>query len=165
MKKLILSGAIIGILLAATSYYILAIQSNIIGNTPLEIRIRKGDTWGDVHVQLTETGQIRMPNLLNPVVQLLKYDRYIKPGRYVLEPGMSTLSMIRKLRSGAQTPVNLTLNNITFLHQLAGRVSAQLDIDSTALAQQLYNTETAASFGFNKENFATMFVCNTYSMF
>jgi UPF0755 protein len=101
LKKFFLSGVIFGLILVAVSYYVLSVQSNLIGKEPLEIKIRKGDTWGDVHFQLTETGQILMPNLLDPVVKLLKYDRYIKPGRYVLEPGISTLTIIRKLRSGA----------------------------------------------------------------
>lgn len=135
------------------------------GDESIELKIRNGDTWSSVQGHLTATNRIKHPKLLEPVARVMKYDRLIKPGRYVLEPNMSILNVIRKLRSGDQTPINLTLNNITFLHQLAGRVSRQIDVDSTELADALTDEAVASSFGFNKENFGVMFLCNTYSMF
>lgn len=154
-----------GLLCAFALYYLTAISPAIRGDDSIEIKIRKGDTWPSVREQLTSSDKIKHPALLEPIVRALKYDKLIKPGRYVLESGMSTLKIIRKLRSGDQTPVNLTLNNITFLHQLAGRVSKQIDIDSAALANTLSDEAVARSFGFNQENFGVMFLCNTYSMF
>jgi UPF0755 protein len=165
VKRILFFLFTIASLSVGTFYYLLALSPAIEGNASTEIKIRKSDTWTSVSQQLTSSNKIKHPFLLELAARVLKYDKLIKPGRYVLESGMSTLTIIRKLRSGNQTPVNLTLNNITFLHQLSGRVSRQLDIDSTELANTLVNDSIAFSFGFNKENFGVMFLCNTYSMF
>jgi UPF0755 protein len=165
VKRILFLLFTIGLLSIGVMYYLIAISPAFKGDEPIEIKIRKGDAWSSVRSQITSSNKFKHPSLLEPVVKMLKYDKLIKPGRYVLEPDMSILKIIRKLRSGDQTPVKLTLSNITFLHQLAGRVSKQIDIDSTALANTLTDETIARSFGLNKENFGVMFLCNTYSMF
>ncbi len=51
--------------------------------------------------------------------------------------------VIRLLRSGNQTPVNLTFNNMRTSENLAGRISQQLMIDSLKLLNALNDTANA----------------------
>ena len=46
------------------------------------------------------------------VAQMMEYTHNVKPGRYVLEDGMSTRSLISLLRSGNQKPVRFYLCEI-----------------------------------------------------
>jgi len=146
-------------------FYLSFIAIVLEGEQPIEVLIRKGDSYASVETQLTTSNELQYGFLLKPIAKALKYDAYVKPGRYLIQPGSTILDIIRKLRSGNQDAVNVTLNNITFLHQLAGKVAAKLDIDSTELANNLYNLEVAQQYGFAKESFAAMFLCNTYSFF
>lgn len=165
LKKFLFAILLVGIAIGAGFYYLANVASALKGDEPIEVLIRKGDAYSSVEAQLTNSNELQYGFLLKPVAKALKYDLYVKPGRYVVQPGSTILDIIRKLRSGNQDAINVTLNNITFLHQLAGKVAAKLDIDSTELSNAFYDSDIAQKYGFSKESFAAMFLCNTYSFF
>ena len=53
-------------------------------------------------------------------------------GAYRVDDGMSMLDLARHIRSGQQTPVRLTFNNIRTLPELAARVGRTLEADSAS---------------------------------
>jgi UPF0755 protein len=165
LKKLLFLILVVGMVAALTFYYLINVAPALKGDEKIEVLIRKGDSFANVEAQLTNSPDLKYGFLLRPVAKALKYDLYVKPGRYLIQPGSSIFEIIRKLRSGNQDAINVTLNNITFLHQLAGKVAAKLDIDSTDLANTIYDSSIAQKYGFSKESFAAMFLCNTYSFF
>ena len=89
----------------------------------------------------------------------------IKPGRYELKAGISNKSLINLFRSGNQTPVQVTFNTIRTAKDLAGKVSQQIEADSTDLYALLTNEEFANSYGFNRNTFLTLFLPNTYEFY
>jgi UPF0755 protein len=93
-----------------------------------------------------------------------EYPSMVKPGRYQLKPGMNTNEVVNMLRSGNQSPVNLTFNNIRFPEQLAGVVSRYIEPDSMALMTVL-SPEYALRYGFSPETYRAMFIPNTYQFF
>ena len=46
------------------------------------------------------------------LARLMKYDQKIIPGCYALKTNMNNWEAIQLLRSGQQTPVNITFNNV-----------------------------------------------------
>ena len=90
------------------------------------------------------------------------YPNKVRPGRYRIEPGLSTNALVDRLRSGEQEPVRLTLTNIKWMHELAGRVAQRLECDSLELLEQLRSEEVASRYGFTRANFIGMFVPDTY---
>ena len=46
------------------------------------------------------------------VAKVLGYQESVKPGLYTIPAKMSNLNLVRLLRSGGQTPVKLTFNNV-----------------------------------------------------
>ncbi|MDW8205909.1 MAG: endolytic transglycosylase MltG [Cytophagales bacterium] len=101
------------------------------------------------------------------VAKLLNYqnERRIKPGRYLIKSGMNNLTVVRKLRSGAQDPVRVTFNNIRLKKDLAGRLTRHLIADSARLLQMLNDPSIAAAYGFDTATITTMFIPNTYEMY
>jgi UPF0755 protein len=89
----------------------------------------------------------------------------VKTGRYAIEDGITMPDLIRKLRSGSQTPIKLTFNNIRTIESLAGRLSSQLMVDSISILEVLRDTTLAAKYGFNEQTFGTMFIPNTYEVY
>ncbi|MCO5232023.1 MAG: endolytic transglycosylase MltG [Chitinophagales bacterium] len=131
----------------------------------LEVKIRKGDTWKEVASQFKNDQHIKNFYLMELSAKLLGYDKKVKSGRYVILGDFSAFRTLRKLKSGNQDPVNFVINNITFPSQLAGRVAKKLDIDSTAFLDYIISAENASAFGFDKDNFWSMFLCNSYQLY
>ncbi|NOU48487.1 MAG: endolytic transglycosylase MltG [Bacteroidales bacterium] len=94
-----------------------------------------------------------------------KYPQKIRPGRYVIKNGMSNQQLIDLLRSGAQSPIKLTFNNVRDIKQLAGRISKQIEADSNAILSLLNDKQTVSNMGFTKESLPAMFIPNTYEFY
>lgn len=139
---------------------------NLIKNeSGVEVKIRKGDGWDVVKNQLSGNADVKFSSLINLTAKIFRYDQRIRSGRYVLAKGSSAVDIIRKLRSGNQDPVNFVINNITFPEQLASRAGQKLDIDSTEFLQFIESPENALKYGFNRDNFIAMFLCNSYQLY
>lgn len=95
----------------------------------------------------------------------LKYKSNLKVGRYAIKPGMNVLDAVRLLRSGAQSPVKITFNNIRTKKDLAKRISEQLMMDEISLFAALDNTQICENYGFTTQTIVTMFIPNTYELY
>ena len=93
-----------------------------------------------------------------------KFNKNIKPGRYIVEESMSNNQLINSLRIN-NIPVNVTFNNLERLENLVSVVSKQLELDSLNLINQLLNEEFLKENGFNSNNILSMFVPNSYELF
>ncbi|NDP21553.1 MAG: endolytic transglycosylase MltG [Paludibacter sp.] len=96
---------------------------------------------------------------------LLRYGTKIRPGRYELKKGMNNFQLIRILRSGRQTPVKLSFNNIRTKEQLAGRLGKQLMTDSTSILLLLNDSSFLAGYNLNPNTSVSLFIPNTYEVF
>lgn len=87
----------------------------------------------------------------------------IVPGKYKLEDGMSNDALIDHLRAGnGRLEVRVTFNNIRTLEELSGRLGEQLEPDSADLYSYFSSPEVQSKYGFNSDQFITMFIPNTY---
>lgn len=89
----------------------------------------------------------------------------LKPGRYKLSRGMNNRTLINKIKSGNQEPVNLKYQNLRTKEEFAGYLSKQLEPDSAAFIKLLDSAELVKQFGFTKDDIYTMFIPNTYQMY
>jgi UPF0755 protein len=78
---------------------------------------------------------------------------------------MSANRLINLLKSGSQTPIKLTFNNIRHIEELAVQASKYIEASEQDLLDQLLNPEIAEKYGFNKLNFISMFLPNTYEFY
>lgn len=99
------------------------------------------------------------------VANCLDYKKHIHPGKYLVRKDMSNKDLVLMLRSGKQTPVKLTFNNIRTRDQLAGRLSQELEPDSLQLISLLSDREYLSKFGFTEETVISMFIPNTYELY
>jgi UPF0755 protein len=129
------------------------------------IFIPTGSAYSQVKDSLNIHLLIKKPAVLEWVAARKKYPDLIKPGRYVIDNGISTVGLINLLRSGRQTPVKLTFNNIRNLNQLAGRIGTQLEVDSAQILSFLLDENNYKADGFTKENIIALFIPNTYEIY
>ena len=78
---------------------------------------------------------------------------------------MSCGEVVTMLRGGMQAPLNLRINNIRTIDQLAGRLASQIEADSSTLYRWLASDSVAQNYGFTAESFIAMFIPNTYQVY
>ena len=61
------------------------------------------------------------------------YDKNIRSGRFAIEPGEGTISVLRKLKNGHQEPMRLTIPESRTTDRLAGAIGRKLMMDSLSL--------------------------------
>ena len=169
-KKFIISFFLIAI--GAGSYVVYDLYNRIYqpnvtlhGKQTEFFYIRTGWILQDVVNALYERNYIINRNAFEWVAERKNYRNNVKPGKYLLKEEMSNAQLIDLLRSGEQSPVNVTFNNIRLKEELAARIGGQLEADSTQLLEMLSDPEIARTYGFTKETFVCMFIPNTYEMY
>lgn len=88
-----------------------------------------------------------------------------KPGHYTLREGMSVIEVVRMLKLGMQTPVQVTINNVRTPAQLAQKLSRQIDADSVEIMDVLTSRKAAKEVGFDSLTLFSMFIPNTYEFY
>lgn len=132
---------------------------------PAYIYIDNEKNFEDVIKQLQEKAGLPSEKLFRLIAERMNYIDNIKTGRYAVKDGMTMPELIRTLRSGNQTPVNLTFNNIRTKEALAGRISQQLMLDSITLIDALNDSATVSALGFDTHTIPAMFIPNTYQVY
>jgi len=124
--------------------------------------IPTGSSFDQVVSRLEDEGYLKDKDSFIWVARRMKYDRRVKPGRYRIRKGMSNRQLVSLLRSGQQTPVRLTFNNIRTSSELARLVGQKLEADSTELAGLFTNNEFLAPYGLSVETALCILIPNTY---
>ena len=106
--------------------------------------------------ELFSMNVLKSQKAFNWLAKRSHYDENVHPGRYVLTDGMTNQQLVNMLRMGYQTPVKVVFNNMRTVEQLAGRISEQIEADSTSIIEEIYN---------NEEVDATTFIPNTYEFY
>lgn len=130
-----------------------------------ELLIHTGADYEDVFFLIDSVADIKNAKLFHLIAKKKNYTDHVRPGKYIIEPGMTYLKLIDILRAGRQTPVNVTFNNIRTLNQLAGKVGHKLETDSLKLID-FFNDESNYSVdGFNRATVISVFIPNTYQFY
>ncbi len=112
-----------------------------------EIFIPTGAGYAQVQDSLRASGGVHMYKF-NLIARAKAYPELVKPGRYVLQRGMTALQVVGKLRSGDQDEIKLIFNKVRTIPQLAGIVSRQIEADSASIAGLLLDEGFLARFSF-----------------
>lgn len=128
------------------------------------IYIDKSKDYEDVVDQLKKNN-LPSEKIFRIIAERMRYPQSVKSGRYELKNGMTMIDVVRSLRSGNQSAINLTFNNIRTVENLAGRISSQLMLDSLNLVTVLRDTNVINNLGFDEDTFIAMFIPNTYQVF
>ncbi len=131
----------------------------------LSIYIPSHSSFDDVKAILYTQGLIVNRKNFEWLAAKKGYNERIRAGHYVLQHGMSNDELINLLRSGKQTPVNVTFNNIRDVYQLAGRVAQQIEADSVSIAALLSDSSYIGHLGFNSFTIPALFIPNTYELY
>jgi UPF0755 protein len=131
----------------------------------ISLYIYSDDDFDDIKQKLYSDSIIINHKSFEWLAKKLDYPKYIKSGHYVISNNMNNNRLLNLLRSGSQTPVKFTFNNIRTIEQFAGRVAEQLEMDSVSLLKAVKENATLKEMGFDEESAAALFIPNTYELY
>ena len=89
----------------------------------------------------------------------------LQVGHYRIDSTCSSMYVVRMLKKGWQTPVNLTLSgSIRTPGVLARKIGAQMLVDSADVASFIFSDDSIRGYGVNKALLFTMVIPDTYQM-
>jgi len=158
------------LLLVCFSFY--AYQIFFTGNIDTHERaayvlIRRGSDWKKALDQVENTGTVVDKLSLRFVARLMGYDKpgAVKPGHYQLRDGMTNRQLINLLKSGQQSPLNLTFTNVRLRRELADKLGKQIEATPRQIDSLLSSPDFTRSLGFDTTTVLAMFVPNTYQVY
>jgi len=167
VKKIILAFILllvtVGAILAYT-YYKRYFAPNVT-DTEDYLYVKTGAQFEDLMLEVGEKNMLRDTASFRWAAVNMEYPSRIKPGKYKLNKGMNNRTLINMLGGGLQEPVKLRFQNIRLKEQFAGFLATQIEPDSTSLIHLMNSDTLAANYGFNTDNFFTMFIPNTYELY
>jgi UPF0755 protein len=89
----------------------------------------------------------------------------LSPGKYDIAKGSSMLAIIRKLRNGQQTPVNLVITKLRTKEDLARLVGRRFECDSAQMIRFLNSSDSLKPFDVDTSDAMTKVLPDTYTFF
>ncbi|MDH6342313.1 UPF0755 protein [Parabacteroides sp. PFB2-12] len=160
LLSLFLVAAIIGWWL-----YRMAVGPNFTPSDKVYIYVDERKDFDDLCSQLTDSAACSNPGSFRWLANRLHYPEAMRTGRYAVEPEMSNLDLLNRLRRGQQTATRITFNNIRFLEDLTRRLDEQLMLSSEDLLNRLADPAYCDSLGFDLETIRCLFIPNTYEVY
>ena len=114
---------------------------------------------------LSENGLLINSNSFAWLARQKKYDLHIIPGRYKINRNFNNNELINLLRSGSQSPVKVIFTNLRTKEELAGKVSYQIEADSSSILNYINDTSFLNKLHLNSNNVVCLFIPNTYEFY
>lgn len=143
--------------------YLFIFRNNIKNDTTLYIPTNA--TYQQVLDSLEKNNVLINKSAFEKIAKQLDYPTLVKAGRYVLEKPMSNFELVKKLRSGNQDALKITINNVKNLTHLAAKLGAKLEPDSASFYQTFIQQNILDSLQLNQDNILTIFLANTYQFY
>jgi len=127
--------------------------------------IKTGSHFEDVVQILQKDNVIKSPDIFSFVASQLKLPEKLKAGKYEIKKGTSIISIVRALRNGRQSPVQLVITKLRTKEDFARFAGRQLECDSVAIINYLNNIDSLQYPELDSSNVMTAIIPNTYTFF
>jgi UPF0755 protein len=126
--------------------------------------IKTGSTYQDVKNSLVEQNIIGGTFFFDKLANQAKYPNAVKAGRYEIKKGLSLYNLVRMLRAGNQAPVKLVINKLRTKEDLAQKLAANFEADSSSFSSFLNNADSLQKYDLDSNTVITAVIPNTYSI-
>jgi UPF0755 protein len=129
------------------------------------INIQSNDDFSDVIALLENKNLLVDIYSFKWVSEKKNYINNIKAGRYFINKNMNNNDLVNLLRSGKQSPVKVTFNNIRTLGEVSSKLSEFLEADSNEIHRSFIDPNFLKKNNFNTNNIISVFIPNTYEFY
>lgn len=125
--------------------------------------VKTGSNYQDVKDSLQKNEIITGTFWFDKMAKYVDYPQTVKAGKYKITDGMSLYRLIKMLRSGKQTPVNLVITKLRTKEDLAKKIAANFEVDSASVIYFLSYQDTLQQFDVDTNTVMTDVIPNTYT--
>lgn len=127
--------------------------------------IHTGSNYSDMMQTLEKDHVLRNPRFFSLIAQKLSLPEKIKSGKYEIRNGESLLNIVRTLKNGKQSPVNLVITKLRTKEDFARVAGRQLECDSLAIISYITNNDSLKTFDLDSNAVMTAIIPNTYTFY
>lgn len=164
-RKLILRAILLAVAGGIAGSCALMLNRPLHVEKPTYLYIRPDDSAEAVYTQLHTRLQASSLTGLKVLCHVSGLQEHFPPGAYRFDASTRTIDIFRRLKSGRQTPVQLTVPSVRTIGQLLKTVSRQLMADSASLASLLSDSVYTDSLGYTAYTLPALFIPNTYEVY
>jgi UPF0755 protein len=125
--------------------------------------ITTGSIYRDVKDSLLKDKMLKNTFWFDKVSQYAGYPQKVKAGRYKVNNGMSIYHLVKMLRSGRQSPINLVIVKLRTREDLAKKISGNFEINFSSAMDFLNNNELLSQYNVDTNTVMTDVIPNTYT--
>lgn len=114
---------------------------------------------------LTDSQVIYKNTPLRFFASLIQLEKKLKPGKYVIEKGMSLKGILMMLRRNEQEPVRLVILKFRTPEQFAAFISKRMECDSVAMIRVLRDPALLTELRIDSTTWMTAIIPNTYEFY
>jgi UPF0755 protein len=125
--------------------------------------IKTGYVYADVKKELTDKKFIPSSKWFNLASRIIGY-KTVKPGRYKIINGMSLFKLVRTLRNGTQSQVNLVITKLRTKEDFARKAGNMFECDSLQVINFLNNNDSLKKYELNPNTVMAAVMPYTYNI-
>ncbi len=163
MKKILIILLVL-ILLAVAVVAWLAVGPSVKKPSNKYLYIPTGSTLNGVRDSLLKNRVLKNTMMFNELAKQMKYNTP-RPGRYEIKDGMSVMNLVRMLRNGSQSPVDLVITKLRTKEDLARHIGRRFEPDSTHIIDFLNNADSLRKYQVDTTTAMFLVLPDTYSLF
>ncbi len=165
-KKLVLLGIVIILISAFIGfrYYNFIFSDNVKSLSEEIIFVPTNSSFSSLLDTIESKNILEDISAFIGVAKRMKFNR-VKSGKYIIQPEWNNKEIVGHFRSGNQSPVKLTFNNVRTINDLAGIFAEKLESDSLSFLNYFTDTSYIRPLGYTSENILSAFIPNTYDLF
>jgi UPF0755 protein len=128
--------------------------------------IKTGENFEGVKDSLVSQDYISGYSWFEKAAKLIGYtpDK-VKAGRFKVKKGMSLFNLVRMLKNGRQTPLNLIITKLRTKEEFARKAGNLFECDSLQIINFLNNADTLKKYDLDTNNVMSIIIPDTYSYF
>ena len=158
------AAAVLAVLLSAALAAWVLVGPHFHPDGEAYLYVDRDDTRDSVLHKLAQTGSAPRLYALSFLMEVRSYRP--RTGRYFIGEGESNLQFYRKIASGRQSPVMLSVGNPRTPFDLARSLGAQLEADSAEIAALLADSAYIDSLGgYTPQTLPSLFIPNSYEVY
>ena len=128
------------------------------------VRITPRTTYADVVNKVKQCSKYNWA--FEFYAQYLDLERNLRQGTFIIEEGISVMTIVRTLKYGESTTIKLTINNARTPEALAKRIAAKTSITEEDMLRTLRDSSLIRELGFDSaEAMFSIVIPNTYEVY
>lgn len=106
----------------------------------------------------------RHPKLLDYLIECEDLASKLSPGRYAITPEMSTMGLIKTLRDGIKTPVQISFHDIRTEDELIKHLTSRLLMNQDELRSALFDAKRLERLQLDNQSVRSLFLVQSYEV-